>query len=341
MVRDLARKYALLNAVQHDGKASAKAVLGRLLAEDASLRSRVPEISPVVEDAIAAVNRLSYEDQRAELERIAPELLEKKKEKAHELPDLPNVHGPVVMRFAPFPSGPLHIGHARAIFLNDAYVRRYGGKFILAFDDTIGSEQKPLMREAYDLIAEGMAWLGVQVQETIYKSDRMPAFYQTGDLLLARGGAYVCECSPAELRANREKGVGCAHRGRTPDENLEFWRRMLADQDGHEAPEPRVPGPRALPDQRAGAPARGDAVQGVAAPRVLLGRRRPPPRRHARAPREGPRHGGRDGEGDLGLPRRPAPPGVHPLRIPVLQGDRPEQVEARPRHPRGSLGGGR
>ena len=111
------------------------------------------------------------------------------------------------MRFAPFPSGPLHIGHARAIFLNDAYVRRHGGKFILAFDDTIGSEQKPLMAEAYDLIADGMEWLGVQVHERIYKSDRMPAFYQTGDLLLARGGAYVCECAPVELRSNREKGV--------------------------------------------------------------------------------------------------------------------------------------
>ncbi len=227
MVRDLARKYALLNAVQHDGKANAKAVLGRLLAEDGSLRPRVKEISPVVDEVVRDVNRLPPGDQRAELERVAPDLLVKREAKAHALPDLPNVHGAVVMRFAPFPSGALHIGHARAIFLNDYYVRRYGGKFILAFDDTIGSEGKPLMQEAYDLIADGMAWLGVPVHETIYKSDRMPAFYQTGDLLIARGGAYVCECSPAELRANREKGVACAHRGRAPDENLVLWRRML------------------------------------------------------------------------------------------------------------------
>jgi glutamyl-tRNA synthetase len=228
VVRDLARKYALHNAVTHDGKASAKAVLGRLLAEDATLRTKAGEIGPTVDEVVAEVNRLSFQEQREELERTAPELLERKRgTKAHELPELPNVSGPVVMRFAPYPSGPLHLGHARAIFLNDQYVRRYGGKLILAYDDTIGSEQKPLMPEAYQLIDEGMEWLGVEVHEEIYKSDRMPAFYQTGDLLLARGGAYVCQCVPPDLRANREQGVACAHRGRSPEENLELWRQML------------------------------------------------------------------------------------------------------------------
>ena len=95
MVRDRARKYALLNAVQHDGKASAKAVLGRLLAEDASLRTRVKEIASDVDAVVAEVNSRSIEEQMFELKMVAPELLEKKKEKAHELPDLPNVQGPV------------------------------------------------------------------------------------------------------------------------------------------------------------------------------------------------------------------------------------------------------
>ena len=228
MVRDRARTYALLNAVQHDGKANAKAVLGRLLAEDASLRAQVKDVAPVVEAVVAEVNALPMAAMREELERTAPGLLEQKREvKPQGLPELPNVRGPVVMRFAPFPSGPLHLGHARAIFLNDAYVRRHGGKLILAYDDTIGSEGKPLMPEAYELIRDGMEWLGVEVHESVYKSDRMPAFYQTADLLIARDGAYVCECAAADLRANREAGVACAHRGRTPDENLALWRRML------------------------------------------------------------------------------------------------------------------
>jgi len=102
VVRDLARKYALVNAVQHEGTAIAKAVLGRLLAEDASLRLRAKEITAVVEAVVAEVNCLPYGEQMAEVERTAPELLERKAEaKPHELPDLPNVRGPVVMRFAP------------------------------------------------------------------------------------------------------------------------------------------------------------------------------------------------------------------------------------------------
>lgn len=100
MVRDRARKYALLNAIQHDGKASAKAVLGRLLAEDASLRPQVKDVSPVVDAVVAEVNLLSVAAMREELERTAPELLERKKEeKARELPELPNPAGAVVMRF--------------------------------------------------------------------------------------------------------------------------------------------------------------------------------------------------------------------------------------------------
>src|SRR5437879_151315 len=71
-----ARKLALQNAVFHGGKADAKAVLGRMLAEDASLRGRAQEVADHVERVVADVNRLSPAAQRAELSAVAPERLE-------------------------------------------------------------------------------------------------------------------------------------------------------------------------------------------------------------------------------------------------------------------------
>src|SRR2546430_16575729 len=118
-----ARKLALQNAVFHGGKADAKAVLGRMLAEDASLRGRAQEVADHAERVVADVNRLPPEAQRAELSAIAPELLEKTAIMVgpKELPPLPNaVDGKVVLRLAPYPSGRLHIVNARAFVLNDA-----------------------------------------------------------------------------------------------------------------------------------------------------------------------------------------------------------------------------
>src|SRR3989442_15045747 len=80
------------------------------------------------------------------------------------------VDGAVVLRLAPYPSGPLHIGNARAFVLNDAYTKRYHGKLLLVFDDTIGSEDKPLLPEAFDQVKEGLDWAGVEYDEVLYKS---------------------------------------------------------------------------------------------------------------------------------------------------------------------------
>src|SRR5207237_6410434 len=184
---------------------------------------------------VAEVNRLSPEAQRAELASIAPDLLEKPtpSTRPKELPPLPKaVEGQVVLRLAPYPSGPLHIGNARAFVLNDAYAKKYRGRLLLVFDDTIGSEDKPILPEAYDQVKEGLDWAGVEYREVLYKSDRIPLHYEWAEKLLATGEAYVCECDSETVRENREAKHACVHRTQDVDETIAMWKAMLAGEYG-------------------------------------------------------------------------------------------------------------
>src|SRR5438128_12636409 len=206
-----------------------------MLAADPSLRGRAQEAAAEVERVVADVNQLGLEMQRAELAAIAPELLEKIRHQAgpKELPPLPDVaDGQVVLRLAPYPSGPLHIGNARAFVLNDAYAKRYHGRLLLVFDDTIGSEDKPLLPEAFDQVKEGLDWAGVEYDEVLYKSDRIPLHYEWAEKLLATGEAYVCECDAETLRKNREAMRACVHRIQDVDETIAMWKAMLAGEYG-------------------------------------------------------------------------------------------------------------
>src|SRR5437899_3688057 len=194
-----------------------------MLAEDPSLRARAQEAAALVERVVADVNELGLDTQRAELAAVAPELLEKIRVEAgpKELPPLPGaVDGKAVLRLAPYPSGPLHIGNARAFVLNDAYTKRYHGKLLLVFDDTIGSEEKPLLPEAFDQVREGLDWAGVSYADVLYKSDRIPLHYEWAERLLTTGEAYVFECDAETLRKNREAMRACIHRTQDVEETI-------------------------------------------------------------------------------------------------------------------------
>ena len=231
MVPEIARKYALQNAVLHGGIADGRAVIGKMLAEEPALRARAREIIPEVEAVVQEVNALEPDAQRAELERLAPELLERKEARSAELPPLPGAEdGKGVLRLAPYPSGPLHIGNARAFLLNDEYAKRYRGRLILAFDDTIGSEEKPILPEAYDQIREGLEWAGIDFHEIVYKSDRIPLHYEWAETLIGTGRAYVCECSAEKLQRLRREMKACEHRLQEADHTFAMWRAMLDGQ---------------------------------------------------------------------------------------------------------------
>jgi glutamyl-tRNA synthetase len=222
----LVLKHALANAVEHDGKADFQAVLGRVVAEREDVKNKIRDVIPIIKKIITEVNGMSQKKQQAELKKIG--FVEKKKEEREGLPELPNTGKNVVMRLAPYPSGPLHIGNARMVLLNDEYVKKYRGKLLLVFDDTIGSEEKFIIPEGYSLIEDGLKWLGVKYHEVFYKSDRMQIFYQFAQEMLQKNLAYVCICPELKLRENRKNGLECNCRGNTAEKNLELWRKMLS-----------------------------------------------------------------------------------------------------------------
>ncbi|MBS7287942.1 MAG: glutamate--tRNA ligase [Candidatus Freyarchaeota archaeon] len=224
-------RHVLANAVKYGGKADAKAVMGKVLSELPELRQRVREVLRAVEEVVEEVNAMPLDAQKRKLEELSPEIpKESKAKEERKLPPLPNVekYGKVVMRLAPYPSGPLHIGNARMAILNDEYVKRYGGELILVFDDTIGGGEKRVVPEAYDLIVEGLQWLGVEWHREFYKSDRVQIFYDYCEDLIRKMHAYVCTCERREWREKfKEKMKACPHRDSPVEENLERWEGML------------------------------------------------------------------------------------------------------------------
>jgi len=221
-------RHALINALEHDGKADLQAVLGRVLSENPELRNKIKEIIPIIREVVEEINYKPMEEIKRMFEDLGITI--KKKEKVEKvLPELNKTKkGKSVFRLAPYPSGPLHIGNARMVLLNDEYAKRYKGKLFLVFDDTIGSEEKFVIPEGYKLILDGLKWLDVKLTKILYKSDRLKFVYKIAEDLIKTDHAYVCECDTETLRKNRADGVECSHRNQTIKENLKKWKKMLA-----------------------------------------------------------------------------------------------------------------
>lgn len=137
----------------------------------------------------------------------------------------------VVTRFAPSPTGFLHIGGARTALFNWLFARHHGGRYLLRIEDT---DRKRSTKEAVDAIFDGLGWLGLLSDEdTVFQSERLERHAEAVKLLLDSGNAYHCYCSPEELTEMREKAKA-EGRSRMYDGR---WR----DRDPSEAPEGVAP----------------------------------------------------------------------------------------------------
>lgn len=136
--------------------------------------------------------------------------------------------GRVHTRFPPEPNGYLHIGHAKAIYLNHGIALAFKGKFNLRFDDTNPIKEE---QEFVDSIIEDIRWLGADWEDRLsFASDSFDLKYEFAVRLIKAGSAYVCDLSTEQIREYRgtltEPGRESPYRNRSVEENLEFFLRM-------------------------------------------------------------------------------------------------------------------
>src|SRR3989338_3466759 len=229
-LKQLILKYALQNSVKFDGKPNIGAVIGKLISEDAALKTKIAEVQKEIKKTIAEISKLTVEQQLAKLQEIAPELLEKKEKKKRELPELPGaVEGKIkdfVTRIPPEPSKYAHIGHALSFLLNYMYAKKYNGRCIMRFEDT---NPETCKQEYVDAMIEDVTkYLEIKPDRIFKVSEDMEKFYEFAEKLVALGNAYVCFCARENMQELRHNGKECSCRNKKNAENLEAWHEMLA-----------------------------------------------------------------------------------------------------------------
>jgi glutamyl-tRNA synthetase len=116
----------------------------------------------------------------------------------------------IITRFAPSPTGFLHLGSARTALYNFLFARKHQGKFILRIEDTDKERSRP---EYIDDIVKSLKWLGLDFDEVVKQSERTKMYKDIIDELLQKDKAYRCFCSKEELEAKRQEQI---LRGETP-----------------------------------------------------------------------------------------------------------------------------
>ena len=228
-MKDIILKHTLQNAFQFGGKVNPNVVLGLVLKENPELKSDVPSLRKEIDSIIRHVEVLSTEQITQKLQQLAPELLQEQKEDIQEGPlkPLPNAQqGKVVVRIAPSPSGPLHIGHAYGLSLNYEYAKMYNGKLILRIEDT---NPENLYPPAYELIPEDVKWLTEQDNvEVIIQSSRLGTYYDYAEKIVQMEKAYVCTCDADTWKELKNKAIACICRSLPLKEHQQRYAKMFS-----------------------------------------------------------------------------------------------------------------
>jgi len=214
---------AKIEAAQY-GEAKAKSVIGKAMGKYPELRPQAKELMAVIDAVIEEANSIDVKD----LKSYIPKKKKQEKVEIRELPPLKK-NEKVVLRFAPGPSGPLHLGHTRALALNNYYKKRYNGKLILRLEDT---NPNAIDSEAYDLISEDLSWLGIEADEVIIQSERVDIYYEDIRKIISEGGAYVTKSDAEEWRELKRQKKAHPDRDRKPEVQIKEFESLLSGENG-------------------------------------------------------------------------------------------------------------
>ena len=135
-------------------------------------------------------------------------------------------------RFPPEPNAYLHIGHAKAVWIDYGVAQDFNGEFNMRFDDTNPVKEE---QEFVDAILDDVRWLGAEWGDRLFfASDYFPQMYAWAEELITRGQAYVCDLTAEEVSRSRGTltvpGTDSPYRNRSVEENLDLFRRMRAGE---------------------------------------------------------------------------------------------------------------
>uniref|UniRef100_A0A5B7BD11 glutamate--tRNA ligase n=1 Tax=Davidia involucrata TaxID=16924 RepID=A0A5B7BD11_DAVIN len=143
--------------------------------------------------------------------------------------DLPDAEvGNVRLRFAPEPSGYLHIGHSKAALLNQYFAQRYQGQLIVRFDDTNPAKES---NEFVENLLKDIETLGIKYAAVTYTSDYFPQLMEMSEKLIIEGKAYVDDTPREQMQKERMDGIESKCRSNSPEENMKLWKEMIAGSE--------------------------------------------------------------------------------------------------------------
>jgi len=222
---EIIKSYALKNAQEHQGQAQAGAVIAGLFNHGLK-KETIKDYIAHINQIIAQVNLLSVEEQETQFSKLQKNIGKRKTREG-----LPSLKGAkqkkVIMRFAPSPSGPMHIGHAITASLSYLYTQKYHGTFYLRVEDT---NPENIYEPAYQMLKDEANWLFNKKAKYLIQSQRMPLYYKYVEKFLAKNKVYVCTCSQDEFKNYTEQKKNCPCR--LKKDHKARWKKML-DKKGY------------------------------------------------------------------------------------------------------------
>ena len=146
--------------------------------------------------------------------QLNPKLLEK---------HLDETSGKIITRFPPEPNGYLHMGHAKAMFINFTFAKSKNGICYMRFDDTNPTKEK---QEYIDSILEDVKWLGHSPYKITYTSDYFDQLYEFAVVMIKKDKAYICELDEITMRKDRYDCIDSPYRNRPIEESLKLFDEM-------------------------------------------------------------------------------------------------------------------